>query len=112
MIAACDLKYAARVGVTPFSTYFTQVRLTPTGTWFSVLQATVQAWHPMHLRLSMTKPYFMGWRSYPENALQSYLGASEREVTPVSLPCGFGMTTVKNCSLEECIARSDNQCLQ
>src|SRR5580693_8088000 len=43
-------------GYLPFSTYLTQVRFTPKGTWFSVLQATVQAWHPMHLRLSMTNP--------------------------------------------------------
>jgi len=55
VVAARDLKYTPRVGNTPFSTYLTHVRLTPTGTWFSVLHATVQAWHPMHLRLSMTK---------------------------------------------------------
>jgi hypothetical protein len=42
-------------GNTPFSTYFTQVRATPTGTSCSVLQATEQAWQPMQRRLSMTK---------------------------------------------------------
>jgi hypothetical protein len=31
------------LGNIPFSTYFTHVRLTVSGTWFSVLQATVQA---------------------------------------------------------------------
>src|SRR5215469_1498206 len=45
------------LGNCPFSTYLTQVRLTVSGTWFSVLQATVQAWQPMHLRLSITNPY-------------------------------------------------------
>jgi hypothetical protein len=30
-------------GKRPFSTYFTQVRLTPSGTWCSLLHATVQA---------------------------------------------------------------------
>ncbi len=59
MVAARDLKYAAGVGKHPFSTYFTQVRFTPSGTWFSVLHATVQAWQPMHLRLSMTNPYLI-----------------------------------------------------
>src|SRR5579859_4507950 len=45
------------LGKVPFSTYFTQVRFTLSGTWFSVLHATVQAWQPMHLRLSMMNPY-------------------------------------------------------
>jgi hypothetical protein len=36
--------------------YLTHVRFTPSGTWFSSLQATVQAWQPMHLRWSMTNP--------------------------------------------------------
>lgn len=35
-------------GQVPDSMYFTQVRLTPRGTSCSVLQATVQAWQPMH----------------------------------------------------------------
>ena len=43
-------------GNAPRSTYFTQVRLTPSGTSFSLLQAVEQAWQPMHFRLSMTKP--------------------------------------------------------
>ena len=47
------------LGKIPFSTYLTQVRFTVSGTWFSVLQATVQAWQPMHLRLSMTNPYLI-----------------------------------------------------
>jgi hypothetical protein len=46
-------------GNRPFSTYFTQVRLTPKGTRFSVLQATVRAWQPMHLRLSIMNPYLI-----------------------------------------------------
>jgi hypothetical protein len=37
-------------GYSPFSMYFTQVRKVPRGTSFSDLQATVQAWHPMHAR--------------------------------------------------------------
>src|SRR5262249_33311773 len=44
------------LGKDPFSMYLTQVRSTPTGTWCSLLQATVQAWQPMHLRLSIRKP--------------------------------------------------------
>ena len=44
------------VGYCPFSTYLTQVRNFPTGTLCSVLQATVQAWQPMHVRWSMAKP--------------------------------------------------------
>lgn len=47
------------LGNSPFSTCLTQVRLTPTGTLCSDLQAVVQAWHPIHLRLSMTNPYFI-----------------------------------------------------
>jgi hypothetical protein len=42
------LKYRLVSGHEPFSTYLTHVRLTPSGTWCSVLQATVQAWQPMH----------------------------------------------------------------
>src|SRR3954469_1770323 len=44
------------LGNSPFSMYFTQVRSTPIGTSCSLLQATVQAWQPMHLRLSIRKP--------------------------------------------------------
>src|SRR6516162_8445619 len=44
------------LGNSPFSMYLTQVRSTPTGTWCSLLHATVQAWQPIHLRLSITKP--------------------------------------------------------
>jgi hypothetical protein len=36
------------LGNSPSSTYLTQVRKLPGGTWFSDLQATVQAWQPMH----------------------------------------------------------------
>ncbi len=43
-------------GQAPFSMYFTHVRLTPSGTSCSVLQATVQAWQPMHEVWSMTNP--------------------------------------------------------
>ena len=42
-------------GKTPFSTYLTQVRATPSGTSCSALHATEQAWQPMHRRLSMRK---------------------------------------------------------
>ena len=44
------------LGNSPFSMYFTQVRSTPIGTSCSLLHATVQAWQPMHLRLSIKKP--------------------------------------------------------
>src|SRR6185503_1550393 len=44
------------LGNSPFSMYFTQVRSTPIGTSCSHLHATVQAWQPMHLRLSIKKP--------------------------------------------------------
>lgn len=37
-------------GNSPASTYFTHVRNWPSGTSCSVLQATVQAWQPMHVR--------------------------------------------------------------
>src|SRR5262245_16589085 len=43
-------------GNSPASVYLTQVRKLPTGTWFSLLHATVQAWQPMHFEWSMTKP--------------------------------------------------------
>ena len=43
-------KYRRVFGNVPRSTYLTQVRNTPRGTWFSSLHATVQAWQPMHLR--------------------------------------------------------------
>src|SRR5258705_8712390 len=51
-------------GYSPFSMYLTQVRNVPSGTSFSDLQATVQAWQPMHFRWSMTKPYFIWWKCY------------------------------------------------
>src|SRR5579875_1001017 len=43
-------------GHSPRSMYFTQVRNWPTGTWCSVLHATVQAWQPIQVRWSMAKP--------------------------------------------------------
>src|SRR5690349_6446998 len=46
-------------GKVPWSTYLTQVRNWPTGTSCSVLQATVQAWQPMHVRWSIAKPYLI-----------------------------------------------------
>src|SRR4051794_41735289 len=46
-------------GKVPESTYLTQVRNCPTGIRCSVLQATVQAWQPMHVRRSIAKPYLM-----------------------------------------------------
>src|SRR5262249_3590059 len=67
--------------------YLTQVLNDPTGTLCSDLQAMLQALHPMQLRLSITKPYFIrcsgrttrglscfaGWRSAIED-LMRYLG--------------------------------------
>jgi hypothetical protein len=46
-------------GKVPFSMYLTHVRLTPTGTSCSALHATVQAWQPMHFRLSIMNPKFI-----------------------------------------------------
>ena len=46
-------------GNRPCSVYLTQVRKLPTGTSFSALQATVQAWHPMQLFWSMTNDICM-----------------------------------------------------
>src|SRR5579875_3230128 len=43
-------------GHSPLSTYLTQVRNWHRGTPCSVLQATVQAWQPMHVRWSMANP--------------------------------------------------------
>ena len=54
-------------GNAPFSTYFTQVR-NAERTSCSVLQATVQAWQPMHVRWSMTKPYFTS-TSFPRTSV-------------------------------------------
>jgi hypothetical protein len=50
------LKLRFVFGNSPFSMYFTHVRLTPMGTLCSLLQATVQAWQPMQARLSMANP--------------------------------------------------------
>ena len=47
-------KYRRVSGNAPFSTYFTHVRKAPSGTRFSSLHATVQAWQPMHRRWSIT----------------------------------------------------------
>jgi hypothetical protein len=44
----------------PTSTYLTYVRLTPTGTAFSDLQAVLQAWQPMQRVWSMTFPQRTG----------------------------------------------------
>src|SRR6185503_16154570 len=41
-------------GNSPTSTYFTYVRVTESGTWFSDLHAVVQAWQPMQRVWSMT----------------------------------------------------------
>ena len=58
MIAAGDLEEPPSERETrPFSTYLTHVRWTPNGTRFSDLQATEQAWQPIHFRWSMAKPY-------------------------------------------------------
>ena len=43
-------------GNSPCSIHFTQVRNEPSGTSFSALHATVQAWQPMHASWSSTKP--------------------------------------------------------
>jgi len=43
-------------GWLPVSTYFNQVRFTPRGTSCSLLHTTVQAWQPMQLPESRTKP--------------------------------------------------------
>src|SRR6187399_941044 len=55
-------------GNVPESTYLTQVRNWPTGTWCSVLQATVQAWQPMQVRWSMAKPYLTTAPPWPHPA--------------------------------------------
>jgi pectin methylesterase-like acyl-CoA thioesterase len=52
-------KWRRTAGKLPTSVYFTQVRKSPSGTSFSDLQATVQAWQPMQRRWSRTKPYCM-----------------------------------------------------
>ena len=46
----------ATSGNVPVSMYLTHVRFTPSGTSCSLLQAMVQAWQPMQLSLSSTKP--------------------------------------------------------
>jgi hypothetical protein len=51
----------------------TQVRNWSSGMSCSVLQATVQAWHPMHVRWSIAKPYCtvhaLPWSSGPSTIL-------------------------------------------
>jgi len=47
-------------GNMPTSTALTYVRVTERGTSFSDLQATVQAWQPMHLFWSMTFAHLGG----------------------------------------------------
>src|SRR5579872_435724 len=54
-------------GNIPTSTYFTYVRVTPTGTSFSDLHATVQAWQPTQRVWSMTFAHF-GGRAAPASA--------------------------------------------
>ena len=57
-------KLRLTAGNSPSSTYLTQVRNFPSGTSFSDLQATVQAWQPMHREWSMTKPSRMREEAY------------------------------------------------
>src|SRR5262245_4366873 len=56
-------KWRRTCGNVPTSVYLTQVRKSPSGTSFSDLQATVQAWQPMQRRWSRTNPYCMGERA-------------------------------------------------
>jgi len=57
LVAAQDRRsFASCRGKDPVSMCFTQVRKTPSGTSFSDLQATVQAWQPMQRVWSSTKP--------------------------------------------------------
>src|SRR5689334_9703417 len=63
-------------GKVPESTYFTQVRNCPSGTWCSVLHATVQAWHPMHVRWSIAKPYLTG--NHASRVLSPTVGEAPR----------------------------------
>ena len=49
-------KWRSVFGWVPVSTYLSHVRLTPSGISCSLLQATVQAWQPMQLPESRTKP--------------------------------------------------------
>src|SRR6185369_17274940 len=59
------------LGNSPFSMYFTQVRSTPIGTSCSLLHATVQAWQPMHLRLSIKNPKDVIYRTGGRAILRS-----------------------------------------
>src|SRR5215469_6185819 len=76
------------LGNCPFSTYLTQVRLTVRGTWFSVLQATVQAWQPMHLRLSITNPYCIveGLPQKAEHRVSHQSGTGSTRASPREIP--------------------------
>jgi len=42
------------------------------------LHATVQAWHPMHLRLSITKPYFIARLVDPKTGNHTWVGGKPR----------------------------------
>jgi hypothetical protein len=44
------------VGDVPTVSVVIQSRLNPSGTWFSVLQATTQSMHPTHVRVSIAMP--------------------------------------------------------
>jgi hypothetical protein len=61
LLQTAGRKYSLAAGYLPFSTFLTQLLQTPSGTSFSLLQATAQVLHPMHFRrsISMAKRFVL-----------------------------------------------------
>ena len=79
-------------GKVPLSTYLTQVRNSPSGTPFSALHATVQAWQPIHVRWSMTKPRRVISHSFPPGRTGpmpngGWKRPCKRMIAPWTCPC-------------------------
>src|SRR5436190_16723863 len=74
-------KWRFTAGKRPFSWYLTQVRKLATGTSFSDLHATVQAWQPMQRRWSIRNPYCMGGAKRAHHAARASRDKSEPRET-------------------------------
>ena len=85
-------------GNSPTSTDFTKVRVTPTGTSFSLLHAVVHAWHPMHLLWSSSFTHrgpCCGVRGAPGSCMLLMVRRASRptsvplRLTPAQSTCGY-----------------------
>ncbi len=92
----CTLKLRRVLGNSPFSMYFTQVRFTPIGTLCSLLQATVQAWHPIQARLSIANPNLImrlpvgPLRAFTLNADNLAEKCRAQQMLRAGINCGIG----------------------